>query len=101
MVILCSVQCPGELMETDRGRFVWEPVAHGVVSTLPCPYGMSTSYKEDLENLAHGNAVGLGYRPYHNPTAQPKPEVKTYDLQNGNAYHELISDVSHENSKVI
>jgi hypothetical protein len=95
------VQCPGERLDTDRGEFFWEPVAHGMVSRLPCPYGMATNYTEYQEKLAHDFPVGLGYHPFHNPTAQPKSEVKMEDLQNGNAYHELVSDVSHENGKLI
>ncbi|PNF34443.1 hypothetical protein B7P43_G11234 [Cryptotermes secundus] len=54
-------QCPGELLRTDRGKFLWEPVPHGMVSTLPCPYGMSTNYTEHLEQLAHDSTLELKY----------------------------------------
>jgi hypothetical protein len=54
-----------------------------MVSTLPCPYGMSTNYTEHLE---------LGYHIFHNPAAQLKPDGKIHDLDEGNSHHELISD---------
>lgn len=99
------MQCPGEMLETDKGRFFWDPVDHGIVARLPCPYGMNTNYTEYLENLAHDYAVGLGYHPFHNPNAPSKPQVKMHDLQNGNAYHQLTSNgelrVSHENFEII
>jgi hypothetical protein len=88
-----SVQCPAEKLKTDRGNFLWEPVAHGVVSRLPCPYGMSTNYMEQLEQMARDSPVGLGYHPFHNPAPPPKPDVKIHNLEKGNSHHGFISDV--------
>jgi hypothetical protein len=100
-----SEQCPGELLRTDRGKFLWEPVSHGVVSRLPCPYGMSTNYTEHLEQLAHDPTLELGYRIFHNSAAQLKPNVMIHDAEKGNSDHEWSSDaemnVSYANGKLI
>jgi len=87
-----SVQCPGELLKTDRGKFLWVPVAHGEISRLSCPYGMSTTYTEYLEQMARDSARELGYFPFHNPTSPTKPDVKMHDLDRGVFHHEMISD---------
>jgi len=86
------VQCPGELLKTDSGKFLWKPVAHGEISRLPCPYGMSTTYTEHLEQMASDSARELGYFPFHNPTSPTKPDVKILDLDRGFFHHEMISD---------
>jgi hypothetical protein len=87
-----SVQCPGELLKTDKGKFLWEPVSHGEISRLACPYGMSTTYTEQLEQTAHDSAPELGYLPFHNPTSPTKPDVKIHDLDRRLFHHEMISD---------
>jgi hypothetical protein len=84
-----SEQCPGELLRTDRGKFLWEPVPHGMVSRLPCPYGMSTNYTEHLE---HDSALELGFHTFHKSAAQLKPDVETHDSYKGNSNHELSSN---------
>ncbi|KAJ9580698.1 hypothetical protein L9F63_024126, partial [Diploptera punctata] len=50
--ILCElkVQCPAEVLQTDRGTFLWKPVEHGIISRLLCPYGMDTNYTEFYSN---------------------------------------------------
>jgi hypothetical protein len=101
VVFLFSEQCPGELLRTDKGKFLWEPVPHGMASRLPCPYGMSTNYTEHLEQLAHDSTLELGYHIFHNPAAQLKPD----DLDKANSHHELVSDaemnVSYGNAELI
>jgi hypothetical protein len=87
-----SEHCPGELLRTDRGKFLWEPVPHGMVSRLPCPYGMSTNYTEHLDQLAHDSALELGFPTVHKSAAQIKPNVETHDSYKGNSKHELSSD---------
>jgi len=87
-----SVQCPGELLKTERGKFLWEPVAHGEISKLLCPYGMSTTYTEHLEQMALDSARELGYFPFHNPTSPTKPDVKIHDLDRRLFHLEMISD---------
>jgi hypothetical protein len=90
-----SVQCPGELLKTDKGKFLWEPVAHGEISRLTCPYGMSTTYMEHLEQMALDSAQDLGYFPFHNPTSPTKPDVKIHDVDRGLFHLEMISDAEH------
>lgn len=87
-----SVQCPHERLKTDRGIFLWEPVTHGEISRLPCPYGMSTNYTEHLEQMALDSAWEVGYFPFHNPTSPTKPDVKIPDLDRRLFHLEMISD---------
>jgi hypothetical protein len=87
-----SEHCPGELLRTDRGKFLWEPVPHGMVSRLLCPYGMSTNYTEYLEQMAHDSALELGFHTFHKSAAHLKPDAETHDSDEGNSNHELSSD---------
>ncbi|KAK8763706.1 hypothetical protein V5799_033685 [Amblyomma americanum] len=38
---LCELRdsCPEEFQQTDKGTFHWQPVAHGSVAKVECPYG--------------------------------------------------------------
>ncbi|XP_065311042.1 adhesion G protein-coupled receptor E1-like isoform X1 [Dermacentor albipictus] len=38
---LCELRdtCPEELQQTDKGTFHWQPVPHGSVAKIECPYG--------------------------------------------------------------
>jgi hypothetical protein len=53
------------LLKTDRGEFWWKPVAHGEISRLPCPYGMSTTHLEHLEQMARDSARELDKGLFH------------------------------------
>ncbi|XP_075729557.1 uncharacterized protein LOC119163685 isoform X2 [Rhipicephalus microplus] len=38
---LCELRdtCPEEMQQTDKGAFHWQPVPHGAVAKVECPYG--------------------------------------------------------------
>ncbi|KAL1440922.1 hypothetical protein MTO96_008969 [Rhipicephalus appendiculatus] len=38
---LCEIRdtCPEEVQQTDKGTFQWQPVPHGSVAKVECPYG--------------------------------------------------------------